>query len=118
MLLKSCFKTSRKNCVHFSAGLNLSGVTFNYSWLDYAHFQAANLSNAELYGFTRWRFVLVWRIEMTGKRFNTGDPVAYFITWTTCGTWLPGDERGWHKGGVGGIQPPNEVFREAARSKL
>jgi REP element-mobilizing transposase RayT len=23
------------------------------------------------------------------------DPVAYFITWPTYGTWLPGDERGW-----------------------
>ncbi len=29
------------------------------------------------------------------------DPLAYFITWTCYGTWLPGDERGWikwHKG--------------------
>lgn len=23
------------------------------------------------------------------------DPLAYFLTWTTYGTWLPGDERGW-----------------------
>ncbi len=23
------------------------------------------------------------------------DPVAYFLTWTTYGTWLPGDARGW-----------------------
>lgn len=23
------------------------------------------------------------------------DPLAYFITWTTYGTWLPGDPRGW-----------------------
>jgi hypothetical protein len=23
------------------------------------------------------------------------DPVAFFITWPTYGTWLPGDERGW-----------------------
>ncbi len=23
------------------------------------------------------------------------DPLAYFITWTTYGSWLPGDERGW-----------------------
>jgi hypothetical protein len=22
------------------------------------------------------------------------DPLAYFLTWTTYGTWLPGDERG------------------------
>ena len=29
------------------------------------------------------------------------DPLVYFITWTTYGTWLPGDVRGWtkrHKG--------------------
>ena len=23
------------------------------------------------------------------------DPLAYFLTWTTYGSWLPGDERGW-----------------------
>jgi len=23
------------------------------------------------------------------------DPLAYFITWTCYGTWLPGDDRGW-----------------------
>ncbi len=23
------------------------------------------------------------------------EPIAYFITWVTYGTWLPGDERGW-----------------------
>lgn len=23
------------------------------------------------------------------------DPLAFFITWTTYGTWLPGDGRGW-----------------------
>ncbi len=23
------------------------------------------------------------------------DPLAFFLTWTTYGTWLPGDERGW-----------------------
>ena len=23
------------------------------------------------------------------------EPLAYFLTWTTYGTWLPGDERGW-----------------------
>ena len=29
------------------------------------------------------------------------DPLAYFITWATYGTWLPGDARGWveyHRG--------------------
>jgi REP element-mobilizing transposase RayT len=24
-----------------------------------------------------------------------GDPIAYFLTWATYGTWLPGDSRGW-----------------------
>jgi REP element-mobilizing transposase RayT len=24
-----------------------------------------------------------------------GDAIAYFLTWATYGTWLPGDERGW-----------------------
>lgn len=23
------------------------------------------------------------------------DPLAYFLTWNTYGTWLPGDQRGW-----------------------
>src|SRR4051794_40332841 len=23
------------------------------------------------------------------------EPIAYFLTWPTYGTWLPGDERGW-----------------------
>ena len=23
------------------------------------------------------------------------DPIAYFLTWATYGTWLPGDPRGW-----------------------
>lgn len=23
------------------------------------------------------------------------EPLAYFLTWTTYGTWLPGDQRGW-----------------------
>jgi REP element-mobilizing transposase RayT len=23
------------------------------------------------------------------------EPLAYYLTWTTYGTWLPGDERGW-----------------------
>lgn len=25
-------------------------------------------------------------------------PLAYFFTWTTYGTWLPGDDRGWVDG--------------------
>jgi REP element-mobilizing transposase RayT len=29
------------------------------------------------------------------------EPLAYFITWTCFGTWLPGDERGWTKWHMG-----------------
>ena len=32
------------------------------------------------------------------------DPLAYYLTWTTYGSWLPGDERGW-------VAKPGE-FRE------
>lgn len=28
-------------------------------------------------------------------RVTTNEPLAYFLTWRTYGTWLPGDERGW-----------------------
>jgi hypothetical protein len=28
-------------------------------------------------------------------RVPMGEPLAYFLTWTTYGSWLPGDERGW-----------------------
>ncbi len=27
--------------------------------------------------------------------------IAIFTTWTTYGTWLPGDERGWYRRGLG-----------------
>ena len=31
----------------------------------------------------------------TDSNVPMGDPIAFFITWPTYGTWLPGDERGW-----------------------
>jgi hypothetical protein len=39
--------------------------------------------------------------------FNQGEPLAFFLTWTTYGTWLPGDERGWtdKKMGKRGSEP-------------
>ena len=45
------------------------------------------------------------------------DPLAYFLTWTTYGTWLPGDERGWVQK-PGRFQPPNPRLKAAARSLL
>ena len=50
--------------------------------------------------------------------FNTGEPLAYFLTWTTYGTWLPGDERGWNRKGEPEILPPNALFVEMAQSQL
>lgn len=49
-------------------------------------------------------------------------PLAYFLTWTTYGTWLPGDDRGWVRHGEGSSQTPyrtsNTRLRAAARSSL
>ena len=33
------------------------------------------------------------------------DHDTYFMTWTTYGTWLPGDVRGWRKRGKGNVLP-------------
>ena len=44
--------------------------------------------------------------------FNTGEPLAYFLTWTTYGTWLPGDERGWNRKVNPKSIPPNALFVE------
>jgi len=45
-------------------------------------------------------------------RIPGDEPLAYFLTWTTYGTWLPGDERGW-------VEKPGQ-FRapDAAREKV
>src|SRR5262249_46648615 len=45
-------------------------------------------------------------------------PLAYLLSWTTYGTWLPGDERGWVEGGVPGIQPDNPARRDTARGRM
>ena len=50
--------------------------------------------------------------------FNTGEPLAYFLAWTTYGTWLPGDERGRNRKGEREILPPNALFVEMAQSQL
>jgi hypothetical protein len=45
------------------------------------------------------------------------ESIAYFLTWTAYGSWLPGDSRGWVKWHHG-FQDPNPKFEEYARSKL
>ena len=50
--------------------------------------------------------------------FNTEEPLAYFLTWTTYGTWLPGDERGWSRKHEFDIQCPSRLFVEMAQSRM
>jgi REP element-mobilizing transposase RayT len=45
-------------------------------------------------------------------------PLAYFITWTTYGTWLPGDARGWIKSGDYGIKSPDPKLERQARKTM
>ena len=42
-------------------------------------------------------------------------PIAYFLTWTTYGTWVPGDDRGWTERKFG-KRPPDPARARAARS--
>jgi REP element-mobilizing transposase RayT len=46
-----------------------------------------------------------------------GDPIAYFLTWVTYGTWLPGDARGWVKY-HGGWQLPDPVRELEAKARM
>ena len=55
---------------------------------------------------------------MSGKEFNTGEPLGYFLTWTTYGTWLPGDDRGWNRKDEPEVQPPNPFLVEIAASRM
>ncbi len=45
-------------------------------------------------------------------------PLAYLITWTTHGTWLPGDERGWVQWGAAGVKAGDAERKEAARGRM
>jgi REP element-mobilizing transposase RayT len=45
------------------------------------------------------------------------DPITYFITWTTYGTWLPGDSRGWRKRRHG-TQPPQLQLEAWCRERM
>ncbi len=56
--------------------------------------------------------------RMSRNTSNLGEPLAYFLTWTTYGTWLPGDDRGWKRRGVPEIQRENPLFVAMARSQL
>jgi REP element-mobilizing transposase RayT len=42
----------------------------------------------------------------------------YHIIWTTYGTWLPGDERGWVRKGEPAVQPPDPELERACRAAM
>jgi hypothetical protein len=45
-------------------------------------------------------------------------PLAYHLIWTTYGSWLPGDARGWIKSDVLGIQLPDPALEQQARQMM
>ena len=55
---------------------------------------------------------------MSSNSFNTGEPIAYFLTWTTYGTWLPGDKRGWNRKRQFEHLPPNRLFHRSAQASM
>ena len=46
------------------------------------------------------------------------DLLAYHITWTTYGTWLPGDARGWVKWGEWGVKPGDAEQVVTSRERM
>ncbi len=60
-----------------------------------------------------------------GRRRNRGreceppmpDALAYFLTWPTYGTWLPGDERGWVQYRRG-MQLPDPILQQEAAAQM
>src|SRR4030095_12140949 len=46
-----------------------------------------------------------------------GDPIGYFLTWVTYGTWLPGDARGWVEY-RGGWQLPDPILELEAAARM
>jgi REP element-mobilizing transposase RayT len=46
------------------------------------------------------------------------DPLAYLLTWTTYGSWLPGDQRGWVAKTSPGIQDPDPNLETNSRKRL
>jgi REP element-mobilizing transposase RayT len=53
----------------------------------------------------------------TFGRIPWSEPLAYYLTWTCYGTWLPGDERGWAEK-PGEFREPDAAREAAAREKM
>ncbi len=49
------------------------------------------------------------------------EPLAYLLTWTTYGTWLPGDARGWvdrHRRHGEIVDPPDALRENRAKARM
>ena len=55
---------------------------------------------------------------MATRNFNLDEPIAYLMTWTTYGSWLPGDQRGWQSKADFGVQPPSKCFESTAKGRM
>ncbi len=53
----------------------------------------------------------------TSTNNSFAEPFSLFITWTTYGSWLPGDKRGWRKS-PGGPQLPQPKLEAWCRDRL
>ena len=49
---------------------------------------------------------------------ESDDIIAFHIVWTTYGTWLPGDWRGWVNKGTSGVLPPNPALEAWSRENM
>ena len=54
---------------------------------------------------------------LTHNLMSTDDPIAFFLTWVTYGTWLPGDDRGWVEY-QHGWQPPSRELEADCVSRM
>jgi hypothetical protein len=54
---------------------------------------------------------------MTATRLFSPEPLAFFLTWTTYGSWLPGDDRGWSDD-RGVLREPSFRLMSSARRRL
>jgi REP element-mobilizing transposase RayT len=48
----------------------------------------------------------------------SAEPIAFHIVWTTYGTWLPGDARGWIHKKRSGIQEPDTERERESRDRM
>jgi REP element-mobilizing transposase RayT len=64
------------------------------------------------------RFVLVVKTGLSRHSDGMSEPLGYFLTWTTYGTWLSGDSRGWVRFGGGGVKEADPALQERMRARM